>query len=442
MQFALAMNKQLAQLLRLLDDPRRVFQVHTRQGLHQLLVVRLVYGRYCPRIFRRRIFHEVELAVIIDRIQRVARAHILQLDATADVARLQLLDLVAVGTRADIERGQMLLRATFGIDQVVALLDRAAHNLEILHFADVRFDAGLEEIEAGCGRWIQLDLLAARVVGRWHFIDKRDNIAQELHQSVNAHILAGAHAEHRENVARHQALADALAQLIFGQRVALEILLHQCLVILGSRINQIAVHGLGAVFFGRWDFLDCQFSVGAVGELLHQDDVDELMEILARLDRILHRNDLVAEGELQVLDQMVVVALGAVQLVDEEDDRLLQVFGVAEMVFRADLNALAAVYEQDCGVGDGHCGQCLTHEIGQARAVDDIQLLAVPFGVEHGAKDGITIVLFNREIVAHRSLLRHAALSVNLSGDVEHRLGQSCFSRIVAAQQGDVLDFF
>ena len=180
------------------------------------------------------------------------------------------------------------------------------------------------------------------------------------------------------------------------------------------------VHLGGLVNLAGWDILnDGSRIVVLVGELLHQDHVDDLMEILAGLYRILHGDALVAVCQLEILNKRLKVTLGVIKTVYEEDHRLMHLLGMTEVVLGAYLKAVAAVDQKNGGVGYRHGSDGLTYEVVHTWAVDHVQLLAIPLYMEYGAEYRITIILFYWEVVAHCALLRNATLAVNLSAHVK-----------------------
>ena len=89
-----------------------------------------------------------------------------------------------------------------------------------------------------------------------HLIHKRNHIAEELHETANAHVLGGTHAEHREHAAGGETATDAQTQFVFGQCLCLEELFHQAFVVFGSSLHQCAVHFHGLFHLFGWDVFD------------------------------------------------------------------------------------------------------------------------------------------------------------------------------------------
>ena len=199
----------------------------------------------------------------------------------------------------------------------------ATHHLEVLHLADMRFYAGLEEIKRSRAVHIGSHLHTSGIMHFGHLADERHDIAQKFHQAPYTHILSRTNTEHREHPPCCQSLADTLTHLVFGQRFALKEFLHQCFVVLGSGLNQYLVHLHGLLFLVFRDFFYRRFSTfRPPGVFLHQQHVNQGIEVRPCFYRILHRNDLVAVNGSQLLQYGIVIALFIIQLVYQKNHGL------------------------------------------------------------------------------------------------------------------------
>ena len=123
----------------------------------------------------------------------------------------------------------------------------------------MRLHTRLEEVDALRTVGVGCHLLTTRVMDLRHLADEGHDIAQELHQALHTHVLVGIDAEHREDIAHHQALADTLAHLVLRERLLLEKLLHQCLVVLGGSLHErlVELHGFLHLLGGNLLALRC-----------------------------------------------------------------------------------------------------------------------------------------------------------------------------------------
>jgi len=320
MEFPLSVYQYLTQFFALLHYPRRIFLTHTVQGIHHLLSLCLVHSLYRTGIFRIGVFDEVEAILTIFIIQRISRLHILQLHRATDISGHQFFNLDTVGTGTNEQLRHAFLRPAIGIVQIITFMHLTTHHLEILYLADMRFYAGLEEIKRSRTVRIGSHLHTSGIMHFGHLADERHDIAQKFHQAPYPHILSRTNTEHREHPPCCQSLADALTHLVFGQRFALKELLHQCFVVLGSGLDQYLVHLHGLLFLVFRDFFYRRFSTfRPPGVFLHQQHVNQGIEVRPRFYRILYRNNLVAVNRSQLLQYGIVVALFVVQLVYQKN---------------------------------------------------------------------------------------------------------------------------
>ena len=74
------------------------------------------------------------------------------------------------------------------------------------------------------------------------------------------------------------------------------------------------------------------------------------MESFSRFDGILNGNDLRTIDALEFINDGIIVTLRVVELINEEDDRFTEFFGVAEMILRTDFGTKLAVDKQHSGI--------------------------------------------------------------------------------------------
>lgn len=440
-EFALTMDEDLAQLLRLLHLPCRVFLAHTVECCHHLFRIRLIDGTDGASIFRVGILYPVELVIAVLTVERIARAHILQLDRATDVASLQLFYFIALCTCTNEELLHTFLAAAICIGEVVTFVQRTAHHFEVLHLTDVRLYACLEEIDGKRAIGIGLHLYATSVVDSRHLVHERNNIAQEFHQTANTHVTRCTNTEYGEDATRHHTLADTFTHFIFGEVLGLKEFLHQALIVFGSSLDECTMQFVSFVKFLCGDILDDRFAtLGSPREFLHQDNVDECVEAFTSSDRVLHRHDLRTVDGLQLVQDGIIVTVGRVQLVDKEDDRLIEFLGVTEMVLRADLGTEVAIDEEHGSICNVESRERSTYKVITAGAVDEVQLLTFPFRMEYRREYGVAIILLYGEIVTDSILLRDTSAAFDDARVEEEALGEGCLAGAVVTKKCDVLD--
>ena len=218
MELSLSVHDGLAELLALLHDPCRILLAHLQQSCHNLFEILRILRFDSTRIFRTRIFYEVELHILVVlAIERVASLHILQLHSTSDVTGFEFVNRDTVASCTSIDLSETLLRATVSIREIVTGFHLTTHHLEVAHLTDMRFHTCLEEVKAFKSIAISWHLLTACIAVSRHVTDERHNIAQELHQALYAHVLMSIDTEDREDVTVDKTLADAEAQLVLRE---------------------------------------------------------------------------------------------------------------------------------------------------------------------------------------------------------------------------------
>ena len=404
--------------------------MHAGEDLAQLLGVGLVDRLDGAAEFGLRVLDEVEAILAAFAIEGVAAADVFELDRGADVARFHLADFTADLAVDGEELCDALLRATVGVGEIIAHLDFARNDLEVRHLPDVRLDGGLEEEEAGRARGIGRDFDTFRGDGARHFVGTGDDVAEELQCAAHAHVLPRANAENGEHAAADEACADACAHVFLGEGALFEELLHQRVVMLGGGFDERLVELGGLVQLLGGDVEHVWFAALRLPAIhFHLQHVHHGVKRGPGLHRILDLHGFGAVVFAELMDGVVEVGLVVVQLVDDEDDGLVELFGVAELVDGAHLDAVLSVDDHQGRVGDVEGRDGASDEVVRSGAVDEIQLQPVPFDAEYSGEDGVTVVLLYREIVADRVTGFHRATALDHSTLEEHGLCQGGLTR-------------
>ena len=111
------------------------------------------------------------------------------------------------------------------------------------------------------------------------------------------------------------------------------------------------------------------------------------------------------------------------------------------MVLSAHLHTIGALEQQNSSIRDIHRCQSTSHKIITTRAIDNIELLAVPLHVEDSREHTIAILLLYRKIITYRIVLSDASATLYDTRLIEHTLCQGRLSTTIIAEQGNVLDF-
>src|SRR3712207_4464666 len=107
------------------------------------------------------------------------------------------------------------------------------------------------------------------------------------------------------------------------------------------------LHSLG--HFALWNVLTFRLSaVRTPRQLLHNEYIDNLMEVWSGGYRILHLHALGTINILHRVHKIIEVALLGVQLVNKEDDRLLQFLRITEYILGSYFRSILSVDKDYC----------------------------------------------------------------------------------------------
>ena len=189
-EFALTGENGLLQLFALLNFPCRVFFVHTVKNDRQLFSITLGYRPYGALIFRSRIFNEIiESYLTAFFIKGVATTYIFQLHCSTYVAGTQFVDRGFHLATDAIKLGETFFTSSGNIVEIGSCIERARHNLEVLHFTDMGLNSGFKHEYAQRTVAVGFHFVARVVDRRRHVIDEWHNVAKEFHHTAHTHIL-------------------------------------------------------------------------------------------------------------------------------------------------------------------------------------------------------------------------------------------------------------
>ena len=245
-------------------------------------------------------------------------------------------------------------------------------------------NSGLEEEHAEWAICIRLDFYAFGIHWCLNFVNEWHNVAKEFHHAANTHIFQCAYAEHWANATVDKPLADTFTHFVFAECALLEEFVHKGFVVFCCHFHQCLVHFCCAVLIFRSDVGDCwSTTFRTPSELLHDEHVNDRVEVRTCSHWELDRNHLVAESLFKLVDQIVVVNVFCVHLVEGENHRLVDFCGCSVDILSANLNAILAVYNDNAGISNVKCCHSISHEVVHAWAVNNIQFLVVELSIEY-----------------------------------------------------------
>src|SRR6476661_1381776 len=451
-QLSHAGDDRLAGVLVVVDLEGRVLGRELLDGRAELLLVTLGLGLDGDLDHRVGEGHRLEHDLLVEVRQRVAGRRVLEPDSRVDVAGHGLLDgVLLVGVHLE-ELPDALLAALRRVDDARARADVARVDADEGQRAEERVRGDLEGesrerlVLAGCTR--QLDGLVAGLVAdhRGHVERRREIVDDGVEHRLHAAVLEGGATEHRVELGVDRELADAALDLLRGQLLAAEVLLHELVVGLGDALDECHAVLLGLGLQVRRDLGDLvlgthgHVALGVAGphEGTHVDEVDDTEEVVLGTDRELHDERLRAEAVLDRLHREVEVGAELVHLVDEADARHVVLVGLAPHRLGLGLDALLAVEHRDRAVEDAQRALDLDREVDVPGGVDDVDLVAVPGALRRGRRDGdAALLLLLHPVHRGRAVVDLTDLVVD-TGVEEDALGRRGLARVDVRHDPDV----
>ena len=374
----------------------------------------------------------------------VAGLDLLHLADGADVAALQLLDLLGLLALHHVQAAQLLRGAGAGIDQLHVGLEVAGDDLHEGVLAVLVGD-GLPHQGGGQGAGEGHELVHLAVGVLAHEGAALQGGGQQLHDDVQQHAGAqagdGGAAHHGEEGQVFHALAQTLDHLGVGEVLTGKVLVHQLLAGLSHRllegIVQLVQHGLLVVRDVDLDAL--ALGAGLKGALV--EHVDKADDLLVRVpDGGGHGGDILAEALPQGVEGGVVVGVLLVGLGDVEQPGQPALLAQLPRLLRAHAHARLGGADDDGRVGHLEGLDHLAGKVKVARRVQHVDLTAVVLHGSHRGGDGNLTAGFLGVVIANGIPVGGIAQPHGATGQIQHALGQGGLTISTVAQQTDVAD--
>ena len=266
-----------------------------------------------------------------------------------------------------------------------------------------------------------------------------DGVEQRLHALV---LEGGAEQDRRDGDVERRGAERAAQHLGRHRGLVLEVGLHQLLVVVGDRVDQLVVVLVRLLEELGRDLADLHVrpEVVAVGDRAHLDEVDDAAEVLLLADRQLHRHRVGAEPVDHRLNGGEEVRAGAVHLVDEGDPRNVVPVGLAPDGLGLRLDAGDAVEDGDRAVEHAQAALHLDRKVHVPGRIDDVDAEIAPKRRRGSRRDRDAALLLLRHPVHRRGALVHLARLVDAAGVVEDPLGRRGLARVDVGHDPDVPD--
>ena len=292
MQLAHAGDDGLPGLLVGLDREGRVLVGEPLDRGAELLLVALGLGLDGDLDHRGREAHRLEHDGVLQVAQGVAGLGLLQAHDGHDLAgadRRDLLTLVGVHL---VDLADPLLAAGDGVEHGRARRQLAGVDPDVDQLAQVRVGGDLvgqpgERLVVG-GLALDLGVLVVGLVAldRGDVQRRREVLHHRVEQRLHALVLERGAGQDRVELVGERGAADGGLDLLDGELLALEVLLHDLVVGLGQRLEQLLAPLLGLLGHVGGDLLDdvvlAHLGLAAPHQRAHADQVDDADEVATR----------------------------------------------------------------------------------------------------------------------------------------------------------------
>src|SRR5215472_17055831 len=150
-------------------------------------------------------------------------------------------------------------------------------------------------------------------------------------------------------------VSQSIDDVLYGQRTLSEELLEQRIVAFGDHFHERFVRGFSRIGKIGWDFalFALAVAIGREGNRLHANEIDDALEISCGTDgdRDGHRS--APEYALHVLQGALAIGAVAVQAIEHDGAREIELIGEAPDLFRLHFDAGDAVHQHERSVGGG-----------------------------------------------------------------------------------------
>src|SRR6266571_247079 len=446
-QLAHAGDDRLTGLLVVADAEGRVLFGEALDRGTQLLLVGLALRLDRHRDDRLREGHRLQDHRMCRIAEGVAGGGLLETLYGDDVPGLRagaLLPLVGVHL---VDLADPLLAVLGRVDHWRAAFERAGVHPDVGQLAEVLVRLDLEG-QRGEGlarrRLAQHGRLAVgrRTLVRRQVDRRRQEVDHGVEHRLDALVLERRAAQYRVGLADDRGAADAGLDVLGRELLALEVALHDGVIDVRERLDELlAVLGglLGEV--GR-DLLDriilAFLGLAAPGQRAHPDQVDDADEVVLVADRQLEYQRRGVEPVDHHLDAAEKVGAGAVQLVDEAHPRDVVLVGLPPDVLGLRLHAGHAVVDRDGTVQYPQRPLDLDGEVDVAGRVDDLDRVALPLALGRGGGDGDAPLLLLLHPVHDGSALVDLTDLVRDAGVEQDPLGRGRLTSVDMRHDADV----
>ena len=391
--------------------------------------------------------------------QGITSGGVLQTDNSSDITCVAAVDILAVVGVHLQDAAHTLLAVLHGVVDSSTCLDLTGVDTEVCQLTNERVGSDLESqsCEGSVVRrrtgllFLSLGIhaLDVRDIGRsGHIVN--DSVQQLLHAAV----LVGRTTDNGNQGVCDGLLADSLLQLLTGDLLTLEVLLHQFLVVLGNSLDQDVTVLLGLLDHILRDRLGAHVvaHVIVVDLSVHIDQVNDTTEGILLTDGQLNGHAVGMQTIVQHLDAAEEVSTHGIHLVDVHHTGDLVLVSLTPDGLRLRLDTALSSQNGHRTVQNAQGTLDLNSEVHVARGVDDVDAVTVLLecdrillglrvapvaGGSSGSDGDTTLLLLNHPVHGSAAIMNFADLVVD-AGVVQNTLGSRSLTSIDVGHNADI----
>ena len=391
--------------------------------------------------------------------QSITGGGVLQTDNSSDITCIAAVDILAVVGVHLQDAAHTLSSVLHGVVDSSTSLDLTGVDTEVSQLTNERIGCDLESQSCEgsvVGRRTGLLLFGLRVhtldvlnVGRSGHI-----IHDSVQQLLDTTVLVGRATDHGHQSVGNGLLADGSLQLLAGDLLTLEILLHQDFVVLGNSLDQDVAVLLGLLDHILRNGLSAHIvaHVVIVDLSVHIDQINDTTEGILLADGQLDRHAVGVQTIMQHLDAAEEVGTHGIHLVDVNHAGDFVLISLTPNGLRLRLDTALSSQNGHRTVQDAQGTLDLNSKVHVARGVDDVDAVTVLLecnrillglrvapvaGGSSGSDGNTTLLLLNHPVHGGTAIVDFADLVVD-AGVIQNTLGGSRLTSINVGHNADI----
>ena len=334
-----------------------------------------------------------------------------------------------------------LLGAGAAVDELHVGVERAREHAHEVDAADVRVGDRLERVDGRrrLGRR-EHDVLVARA-RRDEVLRRRGHaLDDQVEQGVRPLVLGRRAAGDGEQLAAQHLGVQRLAQLVGRDLLAVEVLRGEVVGDLDDRLDQALAPDGGLVGHVRRDRARLRLARAVARVLVgdHVQHVDDAAEVLLAADRDRDRDAARRQLLLNRGERGAEIGTVAIEVVDEDDARLLELVAAAPQPCRHDLDPGDARDREERALDHPQRAQGIGDEARVTRGIEDVELVAVVLGVQQRARDRHRASLLVFVVIRHGAAVGDRSQARDRARLEEQRFRQRRLTATAVADECDV----